>query len=381
VFAVHDEGIGNKLMSFHVSKRGEEDSSIKDMLDNVDMESWLDYEGVTYKLTSGSSGEQVNLKDCPRCGGDSWKVYLNRDNGLGNCFHGSCSGLPGFNKFSFIHAALGNESKKLTFQSIEKYVMQSGWRPKRVEKVVLVNTDDIKLPPSKEIPINEKNLKYLANRNINIELAKKFNLRYCSKGYYEYVDMYGETRYQRYHKRIIIPIYDMTGNLVTFQGRDITGLDAKKYIFPPMLASTGKYLYNANNATTVKDIVIGEGVFDVFSISKALASTPLFSNYEAVGSFGISFSLNEDQQLGQLKLLIESGLSSVTFMWDGGRKATLAAFKSAIDVQERIKIPVYIALLPKDKDPNEVSSQVLIDSLCSRISATKMNMLRVLSKK
>ncbi len=62
----------------------------REMMESVDMEEWLSHEGVEYRNTRGTKGEQLNVRTCPSCGKDEWKVYLNAETGLGNCFSGSC---------------------------------------------------------------------------------------------------------------------------------------------------------------------------------------------------------------------------------------------------------------------------------------------------
>lgn len=38
---------------------------LQEALETIDMESWLDREGVKYKVTRGSRGTQLNIKECP----------------------------------------------------------------------------------------------------------------------------------------------------------------------------------------------------------------------------------------------------------------------------------------------------------------------------
>ena len=45
-------------------------------------------------------GEEINLKECPFCGKSKWKFYLNRKNGLYNCFHASCRAKGHINKLA-----------------------------------------------------------------------------------------------------------------------------------------------------------------------------------------------------------------------------------------------------------------------------------------
>ena len=81
----------------------------------------------------------------------------------------------------------------------------------------------------------------------------------------------GDVWYQDFSSRVIIPVYDLRGNLVTFQGRDITGKSDRKYLFPVGLPSTGRFLFNGHVAFNgCREILIGEGAFDVMAQQKAI---------------------------------------------------------------------------------------------------------------
>src|SRR6185369_12203076 len=139
-----------------------------------------------YKSTHGSRGRQLNIKECPTCGGDTYKVYVNADTGLGNCFHGSCGET--FNKFKFIRAHLGTPSNQDVIAHIKEVAREMGWRPKRMSVVEVEEaaSSGWKLPDSFEIPIEGQNLVYLENRGVTAEIAKYFHLRYCHMGWFPY---------------------------------------------------------------------------------------------------------------------------------------------------------------------------------------------------
>lgn len=326
---------------------------IIEILDKLDIEAYLDREGVDYRIAHGSSGEQLNLKTCPVCGGDKWKVFINAESGLGNCFSGSCE--TKFNKWKFIrhHSQLGG-------RALDEHIMavgaEIGWRPPR-KSVVAVHTDvkDLKLPKSFPIPIRERNLAYLQNRGIGIETAKYFHLRYCQKGWFKY-QIEGQDRYVPFDKRIIIPVFDLDGNMVSFQGRDITGEAIKKYLFPNGFASTGEHLYNAHNVHNTSRIVVGEGVFDVMATKIALDTEPDLRDIVPIGTFGKHLSEN---QIAKFMTLKERGVKEVTFMWDGEIAATDAAITAGLRLKG-MGFRVRIAMLPEDKDPNEIPASEVV---------------------
>ncbi len=367
------------MSSIHVSRRGGSDES-RDLIDRFDFELWLDEEGVDYKITSGSSGEQINIKECPRCGGARHKVFINRETGLGNCFHGSCVGEPGFNKFTFLKHYT-NETGRVVFEIMQEQAEELGWRPKQEKKKIETYVpDEIILPKSTELPVQGRNLKYLTQRNISLETTEYFNLRYCVHGWYKYVDYEGKERFQFYGKRVIIPLYDIEGKLVTWQGRDVSGEADKKYLFPPGLPSTGRYLYNAHNVDT-SSVVMGEGAFDVYAIHQALKQFGLDKHYTAIGSFGISFSTGEGQQIDELKKLIEKGVDTLIFMWDGSKQAIDSAYKFGIKIKAMTGISVKLATLPLDKDPNEVEQDIVIEAIANATPISKIAYIKHKAKR
>ena len=325
-------------------------SDFDDQLSSIDMEEWLSFEGIDFRNARGSSGEQLQVKTCPACGKDDWKVYLNAETGLGNCFSGSCS-KGTFNKYSFIREYLFNYSEKVNMKEyVKSYAREMGWRPKRkVAVAVDMTSADLKLPGYHSLPIEGKNLKYLANRRVDIETAQYFNLGYISSGYFG--------------KRILIPIHDLDGELVSFQARDITGKAERKYLFPSGFASTGKILYNGQNALGKKHAVLVEGAFDVIGVKVAFQEDKELRKIAILGSFGMSLSGNTeggaDDQLSRFIRLKEAGLQTVTLLWDGEAKAILKAILAGA-VLKKIGLKVRVATLPKDRDPSDIDPETLI---------------------
>jgi DNA primase len=354
----------------------ERNRELEEALEQIDLESWLDAEGFRYKRTRGTHGVQLNVKTCPCCGKDSWKVYLNAETGLGNCF--SCE--EKFNKWKFIKNGIGAATARDAVDHIKKFAMEQGWRPLRREAVEVKETK-LKIPESYALPISGRNLKYLENRGINGDYAKYFGLRFCQRGKFWYSDADGRNRFQDYSMRIIIPVFDLDGTMVSFQGRDITGASDKRYLFPPGFASTGAHLYNGHNALGASHVVVGEGVFDVAAIRIALDGAPELREVGAIGSFGKHLSDgDEESQLAKLVSLKDKGLRIVTFMWDGEGKAIEAAVDAAMKVKG-VGLTARIAMLPKDKDPNEVPAEVVrqafwkAETVTSLASAAKLKAL------
>lgn len=330
--------------------------------ENVTPEEFLDYEGIEYRATSGSRGPQFNIKTCPVCGGNKWKVYLNRDNGYGNCFHGDCG--EQFNLWTFAKAVIGTTENSVVGQKFNEIAKGGGWRPKRREKRIVAPalTGDLKLPNSIGIP--DANINYLKERGVPVWVARQFGLRMCINGAYKFQDEEGKPKSTVFTGRLIIPIYDLTGKLVTFQGRDVTGKQDPKYLFPSRLPSTARFLYNGHRAYEEgwSHIVMGEGAFDVIATQMAIDGDRGMTGMGAVGSFGKKLTLDADgeneTQLQALMELKKRGLKTITILWDGEKSALASACKAA-DKLSKYNFHVRIGFLPRGKDPAEVPAETV----------------------
>lgn len=355
------------------SKRNEE---LDSLLSEIDPEDFLVWLGVDYQTTRGRSGVQLNIRECPRCGGRDNKVYLNAETGLGTCFHGACIDEPGFNLFSFTKAFCDDDGRAAIDQ-LKDYAKTVGWKPKsgtaRHLSTDVKATSGITLPKSHELPIQGKNLTYLQARGIDTKVVEQLGLRYCKNGYFAYQDAEGNERHQDYSGRVIIPVFDLEGVVRTFQGRDITGKSDRKYLFPPGVAGTGQFLYNAHNAIGCETLVISEGAFDVAATLMAIRDDHT-ENLGVVGSFGKSISMSdtgENDQLTQLYRFKEAGMNRTVFLWDGEFVTLDDACKEALKLR-RYGFDTFVAQLPEDKDPNEVPAPVVRKAIREAFRATTM---------
>ena len=354
------------------------DSSFQEVLDSIDMEYYLDREAIEYKHTYGSSGPQLNIRECPVCGGSDWKVYIGAETGFGNCFHGSCEAK--FNKYTFIRAHTGAATTHAMRAHITEVAREMGWRP--VKKIIKAVEDapDWEMPFSYELPVEDgRNLEYLERRGITPEVTRYFHLRYCHQGWYNFVDEEGNKRGQRFDERVIIPVYDLAGKLVTFQGRDITGEAERKYLFPMKLPATGRHLYNGHNAVGATAICAGEGAFDVIAIKMDFDNALDLRDVAPVGTFGKHLSIGDlagNDQLGRIIELKNRGLKEWTTMWDGEALALDAAIKAG-ELIRSIGVRAYVALLPKGKDPNEVPPGTVAKAYRDRIEVTPTNAVKL----
>jgi len=334
---------------------------LTELLEQVDMTAYLDREGVSYRETHGRSGQQLNVRECPTCGNSDWKVYLNVETGVGNCFGGSHPADERiFTKYRFIRAHLGSPHGAKVVEHVRLFAKEMGWRPARRTSAKVENhAVAFKLPLHVGLPHNGKNIPYLENRGIGSDLAAYFHLAYCPVGSnFEYQGERGRAQ-QDYSRRILIPVYDLDGKVATFQGRDITGLSEKKYLFPPGIDGSGVHLFNGVNVRDTKRIVVGEGAFDVAATKIALDGDQALRDVVPVGTFGKHLSSgSENSQLAKFMMLKERGVEEITIAWDGEIVATDDAVTAGLMLASN-GFRVRIAMLPPDRDPNEISAEAM----------------------
>lgn len=348
-------------------------ADLGEALAKIDLSAYLDMQGVEYRESHGSSGLQLNLKECPSCGDGRWKVFMNAEKALGNCF--VCD--TKFNFFRFIQAHTALDNKK-TAAHIFKVAEEMGWRqPRKSTVAVNTNVKELVLPKSYRLPINGKNLSYLENRRITTDIAEYMHLRYCHNGLFRYTAHDGSKGIQDYSNRIIIPVFDLGGEMISFQGRDITGTAEKKYLFPNGFAATGTAIYNGHNVHNTKRIVIGEGVFDVAALKIAMDSEPDLRDVIPVGTFGKHLSFgHENSQLAKFLTLYDRGVRDIVIMWDGEVKATDDAIEAG-RMLKNVGFNVRIGLLPEGRDPNEVAPSVVCATYYKAVPVTNTNAIKL----
>jgi DNA primase len=338
-------------MTMFVCSRGADPrrEELDSALAKIDVEHYLERAGIDFTPSYGTRGLQLNLHECPVCGEGGRKTYINAETGLGNCFHGAC-GFK-FNRFKLIRAVSGLSGGELDAH-IKATAEDQGWMPKR-ERVELVKAD-LELPSKlKPIPSPDgRNLAYLQNRGVTVETAQWFNLSFCKGGWWGYKLADGTQKWMNFDRRVIIPIADLDGRLVSFQGRDITGTQEPKYMFPVGYAVAGSHLYNGHTFEQGRHThaVVGEGAFDAIGIYQAITGAASCEGMLPVATFGMHLSAGPDGQIAKFAELKTRGLRVVTIMWDGEGKALAEAVKAGLQLLA-LGLTVRIARIPMGYDP------------------------------
>jgi hypothetical protein len=112
----------------------------------------------------------------------------------------------------------------------------------------------------KLVPQYNQARKYLESRNITPEIIRKNKIGFCLSG--------------KYANRIIIPSYDIDGNLNYFVSRTFLSRSKQKYLNPEVHKET--LIWNEGKINWEEDVYIVEGVFDCIFKENSI---PLLGKY------------------------------------------------------------------------------------------------------
>lgn len=218
------------------------------------MSSFIDYLDTNFSLEYVSSGNQVKIGggSCPFCGEDrsDLRLYVNSETGLGQCFH--CG--EGFNPVKFVMKNEGCSYSKAIKILIGDDDAWSTGSSETVERV----KETLRLPPMVRVLDCPPAAEYMLGRGVNGEAMEFFNVMFAVGD----VEIGGKT--YKTSNRVIIPIYDLSCKVISWQGRDITGKSSIRYLFPAGFEGA-EYVFNAQAIPkNPKYLIICEGVFDAF---------------------------------------------------------------------------------------------------------------------
>lgn len=215
---------------------------------------------------------------------------------------------------------------------------------------------------------------YFMERNIDEEMQNYFNLGYSysipqlsikllrGKGHdVDTLDKAGILIRQskdfidRFHHRVIFPIYNEYGEIVGFSGRRIVDNDESKYINSPstVLFNKSKVLYNFQNAKVEAKkencVYIVEGFMDVFALYKANIKS-------SVALMGTAFTQYHAKMMKRLNVEVRILLDGD----DAGQHGTLQVMEALDQAHVNYKIVDYAGL---KLDPDEVLQKHGVDGL------------------
>lgn len=191
-------------------------------------------------------------------------------------------------------------------------------------------------------------INYLKTNFLNLADAKEFGL----------IDSGQNGLYARFIDRITFPIYTITGNIVGFGGRTITGHNAK-YINSPQtkLFNKSRLLYGYHiakeNIYKRKEIVVTEGYLDVIMLHQAG-----FTN--TVATLGTALT---QEHLPILK----RGEPKVIVAYDGDKAGLNAAYKAGL-LLSHSNFDGGVVIFEQGMDPADMVKENKIDDLNKKFS-------------
>ncbi|MEK3881605.1 DNA primase [Paenibacillus sp. PL2-23] len=204
--------------------------------------------------------------------------------------------------------------------------------------------------------------RFLTGRGYDPELMEKGGLLSAKSDGSGYVD--------RFRGRIMFPLWDASGKAAAFAGR-IIGEGNPKYLNSPetMLFTKSRTLYNLHYARPAirksKQVVLFEGYMDVIKSWNA-------GVHNGVATMGTALT---EEHCSLLRRLAEE----VLLCYDGDEAGQAAAHKS-IPMLEAAGLRVYVAMLPKGKDPDEYINEhgpeaYMRDVIDEPVSVTKFKLI------
>lgn len=215
-------------------------------------------------------------------------------------------------------------------------------------------------------------LDYLRHRGFDDDLIKMFGIGYApeksilherfqKEGYTEVAQvksglvLENERHYDRFHDRVMFPLYDEFGKVVGFSGRVYKVQDKNsKYMNSPEsdIFIKGKTLYNYHRAKeAVRQagfVYINEGFMDVIAMHRA-------HHDNCIALMGTALTKDHLRMLKRMTRTIHLCL-------DGDMAGQAAAMKSS-DLLTSQGFKVKIVLLPDGRDPDEILSTEGIEGL------------------
>ena len=344
---------------------------IQDILEQIDIEDFIDCYGLDYRLVPSSNGMQANIRECPSCGNPNYKCYINVETGLGKCHAGSCD-MGGFNLWRFMEKVGGCTNYKSTKNFVERVAASQGWRPARKKAPVKLDFGELKMPPLVDVKRGSVAENYLFQRGFKRETIEHFNIKFCEKGGIDEVSpLDGSVHHKDFSNRIIFPIADYDGKIVNYQGRSITG-KAPKYLNPTGHALSGTYLYNVNTGHGAQEILLVEGVVDVAKTHQHFMEENDFRNVLVLGTFGLSLGA---PQIETLRKLCDEGGNMITVKWDSEREAIRKSI-DACKLLQHLNIRARMALLPDGLDPGQAKKKEIIQAYYQRVNPSSIQGLK-----
>jgi DNA primase len=205
---------------------------------------------VTQILGSYWQKGDEHLYHCPYCGHHKKKMSINFSNGFWKCW--VCD-TRGKNIYRIVRK-FGNYQQRQKYRELQGLVDLTDFEEMFKEYNNIQEKQILEMPEgfvslcNKDLPMDSTDaFRYLSSRGIGRREILKWKIGYCKEG--------------RYAGRIIIPSFDMEGDLNYFIARSYVG-HTRRYLNPP---ANRDLVFNELNIDWDEPIVLVEGVFDAIA--------------------------------------------------------------------------------------------------------------------
>ena len=205
---------------------------------------------VTQILGSYWQKGDEHLYHCPYCGHHKKKMSINFANGYWKCW--VCD-TRGKNIYRIVRK-FGNYQQRQKYRELQGLVDLSDFEEMFKEYNNIEEKQILEMPEgfvslcNKDLPMDSTDaFRYLSSRGIGRREILKWKIGYCKEG--------------RYAGRIIIPSFDVEGDLNYFIARSYVG-HTRRYLNPP---ADRDLVFNELNIDWDEPIVLVEGAFDAIA--------------------------------------------------------------------------------------------------------------------
>lgn len=306
---------------------------------NIDVEKILRHYNVDFKYF----GDYIRCA-CPIHNGDNPTAFVINEDFLWSCHTGGCGAGDVFTFIELMEDIDFPKAVKKTAEildiDIENLIIAERKNDylKEVEKFLKYIKSKKKKKVMGEYTPKADLTQVRSFRNFDEKTLTHFELKYAKEIELEKKD--GGTF--KLYERLVIPIYsnDMR---IGVSIRKIRAKDNPKWFHAPHTIETGSILYNIDSCKDAENIIVCEGMFDVWSWYEAG-----FKN--VVCTFGAH--LSEEQY----RMLLRTG-KNIIWCYDGDN-AGLEATKKAIQMM-KYKTNQWVIHLPEGADPGNCTKEDL----------------------
>jgi len=310
---------------------------------------------------------------CPFHGEDTPSFVVSPVKQIYHCF--GCGAGGDSIKFVMEHEKLSYPEALEKLASMSNISLEYDNNFKKIDSSIIVKVNEYY---QKLLTHNEESKKYLKSRGISDFSIEKFEIGYASNSNdtinflksnflnladakeFGIIDTGKNGLYSRFIERITFPIYTITGVVVGFGGRTITGHNAK-YINSPQtkLFNKSKLLYGYHLAKEMiykqKTVIVTEGYLDVVMLHQAG-----FSN--TVATLGTALTTEHLP-------LLKRGEPKVIVAYDGDKAGLNAAYKASL-LLSNSQFKGGVVIFTQGQDPADMVHGNKIDELNAMFANT-----------